>query len=459
MVQDSLQRYCDRYAEPIAAKFYTQKAALLPRTDYHSVVCIPAYDEPPEFLAPLLNGMQAQALVILVLNAPIPGGSPSEIVRSEIVRSRQTTTQQTLQSLTSSKEQLSWIPWNRHLDLLVVDCCTEGRQLPLRQGVGLARKIACDLAVTCIAHGKVASPWIYCTDADVQLPSPYFEAVVQAEQSGLLEHKNAALLYPFTHQPIHENILQYELSLRYYVLQLAQAGSPYAFQTIGSAMVAHVDQYVAVRGFPKRDAAEDFYILNKLAKTGTLVNLNTEPLILSSRRSHRVPFGTGAAMNRLRTDPVQRLYHPEIFVHLKDWIEHIERLWAERDRIQSQGLNTWWHSSSISITCDLVLPILIELGLPKVLDQAYRQCGDRAHFLFYLHVWFDGFRTLRFVHLMRDRGFSSWAIPDYQRQFLAVNGDPMGLSMLNQTFAIQEAKLPSLVGPTQLLRTKGIPTP
>ena len=48
------------------------------------------------------------------------------------------------------------------------------------------------------------------------------------------------------------------------------ARSPYAFHTIGSTMAVSANHYAKVRGFPKREAGEDFYLLNKLAKVKTL---------------------------------------------------------------------------------------------------------------------------------------------------------------------------------------------
>ncbi|MCM1984291.1 glycosyltransferase family 2 protein [Lyngbya confervoides] len=431
------QKYCDRYGEPLARQFMAQGAEGCPRC-YDYVLCIPVYDESPDFIAPLLNSIQADVLVILVFNAP--QGSSWTQVRTE----------QAFRTLTQSQAPLSWIRWNYHVDVLAVDCCTSGRQLPLREGVGLARKIAGDLALVAMVHGKIASPWIYCTDADVQLPAHYFEAVSPTAMA-------AAALFPFVHRPLHEPILQYEIALRYYVLQLDQVKSPYAFHTIGSSMAIHAQHYAAVRGFPRREAAEDFYILNKLAKTGLILRLKTEPLVLSSRPSHRVPFGTGAALNRLRTDPIQRLYHPTTFEILGQWLRQMDRLWQERDRVQSLGLEAWWAEHPLD--CEAVLPLLLQLGLAKVLKQAYRQCGDRAHFLYYLQVWFDGFRTLRFIHLLRD-----WGLPSVPISPLAACDSPFGSSWCWQgkslrdicdDLARQEAQLPIQIGPRQYLQTPG----
>ena len=88
-------------------------------------------------------------------------------------------------------------------------------------------------------------------------------------------------------------------SLRYYVLGLHDAGSPYAFHTVGSTLAIHGEYYAKVRGFPKRLAAEDFYILNKLAKTGVIVRPTREPLRIRHRESERAPFGTGPAVRKI----------------------------------------------------------------------------------------------------------------------------------------------------------------
>ncbi len=80
-----------------------------------------------------------------------------------------------------------------------------------------------------------------------------------------------------------------------------------------------------MRGFPKREAGEDFYLLNKLAKVGTVLELaegpDNEAIRIESRRSDRVPFGTGAAVNRITAlaDPLGefRFYDPSVFELLK----------------------------------------------------------------------------------------------------------------------------------------------
>ena len=130
----------------------------------------------------------------------------------------------------------------------------------------------------------------------------------------------------------------YEYSLRYYVAGLSYAGSPYAFHTIGSTLAVNAVHYARVRGFPRRQAGEDFYLLNKLAKVGSVRQLSAEtdcePIDIAARRSDRVPFGTGAAVGKLMEleNPATEflLYHPAVFGLLRGWLGSLPAFWQER---------------------------------------------------------------------------------------------------------------------------------
>ncbi|NET32364.1 MAG: hypothetical protein F6K19_10195 [Cyanothece sp. SIO1E1] len=436
----SLRRYLDHHAEPIVGLFEAQICRTLGRT-YESVVVVPIYDEPLDFLDRVISQVD-NTLVILVVNAPEEDGDRTPLHR----------TQTLLAQLGAGAAPLTIVPYRTDTDLLVVDCCTEGRRLPRGQGVGLARKIGADLAVASIANQVVTTSWIHCTDADVMLPLEYFDATD-------LGNDVAVAIYPFSHQPVHENILFYEIWLRYYVTQLAAMGSPYAFHTIGSLLKINVQHYVAVRGFPKRQAAEDFYVLNKLAKTGQVIRLKTPQILLSSRISHRVPFGTGAAMGRLSKNQEFVLYHPQVFRHLKIWLGLVEELWRDRTNITQIGVANWWQQT-VDKDNILLLKTLQHLGLDKMLGQAYRQCRDECHFKFFVWVWFDGFRTLKFVHYLRDHYFASLPLTDALRLLagevnawgnLASELNLMTLQRINERLISIEQQLPAEVGPTMCL--------
>lgn len=295
-------------------------------------------------------------------------------------------------------------------DVLLVDRFSAGCKLPAKGGVGHARKIGADLAVSLIYRQRVRSPWIHCTDADVQLPNTYFSCIETAPNIG---PGHAALVYPFQHGEDRENpeksdhkevVLAtqlYELSLRYYVAGMKFAHSPYAFHTIGSTMAVRANHYAKVRGFPKREAGEDFYLLNKLAKVGSVLELNKgadcEPIRIAARRSDRVPFGTGAAVNKITalTDPVKefRFYHPAVFQSLQHWLQTLPVIWQS----QSRELMPDFFPDQPALLAGLK-----NIGVNQALDHAFRQSNDLDQFTRQMHTWFDAFRTLKLVHALRD---------------------------------------------------------
>ena len=117
------------------------------------------------------------------------------------------------------------------------------------------------------------------------------------------------------------------------------ARSPYAFHTIGSTMAVNAFHYAKVRGFPRRQAGEDFYLLNKLAKVGAIRQLSEETecesIDIAARLSDRVPFGTGAATGKIMEleDPAREylFYHPAVFGLLRGWLGSLGTFWQSSD--------------------------------------------------------------------------------------------------------------------------------
>ncbi|KAI9135605.1 hypothetical protein ON05_013705 [Acaryochloris sp. CCMEE 5410] len=454
MISQAISRYLDHYAEPIARMIQAEWLSTLDQI-YQSVLVLPLFDEALNCLESILPNSTHHTLVIAVVNAS------EDANRAAIQRT------QTFLTQFQPHPQLPFTVVDQPSGntLLLVDCCTSPRQLPPKQGVGLARKIGGDIALACIAAQTIQTPWIYCSDGDVQLPEDYFATPNFGPDV-------AVAIYPFRHHPHHPDILEYEISLRYYVLGLAQAGSHYAFQTIGSLLKINAEHYAKVRGFPKRQAAEDFYMLNKLAKTGQVIRLKQPTVVLSSRLSHRVPFGTGAAMVKLSQDPGLHLYHPQIFGELQRWLALDQCLWqglrphAFPDVMMS--FQAWWQQQHLAPS---LLETLLHLKVDQALQQAFQQCQDFPHFQFYLRVWFDAFRTLKFVHYQRDNYWPSLPIPEAITLFKGSNLcnfsqrpphslpvshqelQPSSLKILDimQELCTLELQLPTYVGPTQSL--------
>jgi hypothetical protein len=364
-----MHRYLARYAQPEAAA-----AADLDTGHHANVLVIPCYDEASDFLDDLLPTGVRDLLVIVVVNAP--DNSPAD------ARGRTLNLLETLRAGSASLP-LAVVPFSQasNVHLLVIDRVTGDRLIPRRQGVGLARKIGADCALALLAAGRIHSKWIHATDADVSLPDDYLDA----PRPG-----SGTVLFPFRHTSPDAALQQranlYELHLGYYVNRLASAGSPYAFHTLGSAMAMHGQAYAKVRGYPRRNAGEDFYLLNKLAKVDPIHRLAAPEIVIHARRSQRVPFGTGPALANIPDRPEAYLsYAAASFELLREVLHGMAGVVAG---------GSWSASRSTDA-------VLAELGFFEALQAAQRQQRRPDTLRKALHQWFDGFRTLRFIHECR----------------------------------------------------------
>jgi len=247
-----MRAYLEKYAEPEA-----RATLAIGDAKWNDVVAMPLYEEHEQVLA-CLNAIAAtrqNVLVIAVVNARAASESNALC----------------LKLLGASGHQFSLVSYSPTLTLLIVDKASRDF-FPPNQGVGLARKIGCDLALRLKLENRIASHVVHTTDADARVAPDYFALVARGERRGVGK-KIAAWIHPFTHDLDAEGNLPlrlYEISLRYYVLGLEWAKSPYAYHTIGSTMAIDFEAYAQVRGFPRREAAEDFYLLAKLAKVGAI---------------------------------------------------------------------------------------------------------------------------------------------------------------------------------------------
>ncbi len=372
---------------------------------WQDVVCIPAYDE-ADTLPILLKTLSRQSnlLVILVLNSPESASNSEALLRTQELAElfRQQFSLQ--QNLNENCQLRKLNNTGSHLLLL------EHYSIPDKQGVGLARKIACDIACQLIHDKKVLSPWIHNTDADVDLPAEYLSTSLQ------LNNGTAAALFPFKHEKNPLEKLQlclqlYDYSLHYYVEALLWSASPYAFHAIGSTLLLHHNYYALARGFPKRSAGEDFYLLNKLKKIGDIQSLSAPVITLSGRASSRAPFGTGPAVNKISEfkNPVDEylFYHPHCFLLLKNWLTLMPALWKEVDLISL-------------IDDELLLNCLAQIGVEEALSHARQHSKNQDSFVKHMHNWFDAFRTLKLIHNLRDTGLGSinkMQLNDYKNDF------------------------------------------
>jgi hypothetical protein len=432
-----VEKYLRIYAEPETAALQGMPV----EEPWKNVVVIPACNESAGFLRPppVCSG---RSLLILVIN------------ESDATPTHVSLRNQALAAVVHKRFECIWhsapepvlsLFRDKHAprDVLLVDRFSPGHTLPVKGGVGHARKIGVDLAAALIHRKDIASRWIHCTDADVLLPETYFTTSHAVHDRG---SKYAALVYPFHHGEGYEKAVTtdvilatqlYELSLRYYVAGMKFAGSPYAFHTIGSTMAVSAFHYAKVRGFPRRAAGEDFYLLNKLAKLGSVLELGTgpecEPIRIESRHSDRVPFGTGAAVGKITglADPMVdfRFYHPAVFEMLRLWLESLPGIWRSRSNMLTARIfPERFVDTDQNARREMLLSALREIKAEQALEHAFRQSRDMDQFARQMHTWFDAFRTLKLIHALRDLHFPSIGYAELQtkgvfRQLLVEDPD------------------------------------
>ncbi len=359
---------------------------------YNNCVVIPAYNEPEDFLLRFIHSNLAnnRALLILVINQP----------DCEKESSLQINLEQQCKKMGRplwQNDNVSLIAIdNKQTEILLIERFRDSNTIPAEQGVGLARKIGADIATVLIDQGFIKSPWICSSDADAYLPDNYFSAL-----TAIIDN-TAAITYNFSHinngDVLSNATLRYEQALQYYVSGLKWAGSDYAFHTIGSTIAFRYDHYSSVRGFPKRAAGEDFYLLNKLAKLAPVRKLENATIQIESRLSDRVPFGTGPAVCKILQLPEIEnylYYHPQLFIELKNCLTAMKLLWRERNAIEA-----WF--STLSVPAQAALQ---KLQIHKLTIHIQKQISDEQQCNRHIREWFDGFRTLKFIHYMQDANY------------------------------------------------------
>jgi hypothetical protein len=425
-----VDKYLAQYAEPGTAAVEAIPAG----EPWQQVVVIPVCNESTEILRPLPPG-SGRSLMILVVNEADNAADHVSVANQSFAAELHSRFRMCWQSDTAGGLTLFHDPASSR-DILLADRFSKGLRIPPKGGVGQARKTGADLAACFIRQRRVCSPWIHCTDADVRLPQRYFTCTDGLDGNPAAE--TAALVYPFRHrlaeisehanlpgddrQDSHlQRVMQvtglYEYSLRYYVAGLSFASSPYAFHTIGSTMAVNATHYAKVRGFPRRQAGEDFYLLNKLAKVGSIRQLGAEtdcePIDIAARLSDRVPFGTGAATCRIMAleDPAREflLYHPIIFGLLRSWLSSLPLFWQSRNGEIGDVLSQRYaakldhgFSNHSAENLQALIDGLEDSGAAEALQHAFRQSADAAQFKRQMHTWFDAFRTLKLVHHLRE---------------------------------------------------------
>jgi len=286
------------------------------------------------------------------------------------------------------------------LRLACIDAASHGMEMPEKGGgVGPARKLGLDMALRLFDYCRRTKKLLLSLDADTWVEPHYLPAVRKSFE----DRKVHAAVISYAHRPEADPTLQaaiycYEIFLRYYVLGLNFAGSPYAFHAIGSTMVCTSESYLAVLGMNRREAAEDFYFLDKLAKLGPMTHIHNTTVYPSARLSRRVPFGTGRRMIRFLEGQQDEylLYDPEVFRILGRWLTFIPDL-VRHDTRQILEMAAGIHP---------LLKSFLELHrFQDIWPRIQKNHSDLDALKKQFHVWFDGFKTMKLIHYLTESAF------------------------------------------------------
>lgn len=377
MSSRAVSKYLDIYAEQ------ESKDIGLITKSYDYVIVVPVCNESADCLETIFLNIQDNVLIIAVVNSPV-GKEQWQKINALFIN----------QLYENSKLITDLLPFGKLLefndfnDVLLVDRNASGQQIHSDSGVGLARKIGCDIALKYFTHSIIKYPWIYSTDADVILPQSYFTHSIKACEN------NSAIVLDFNHfssdKKLNELQYYYDFKLRYYHVGITFAGTHYDYIPLGSTLIVNMQCYAQVRGFPKRNAGEDFYLLNKIAKIKPIKYLVDGVVVnIQSRFSDRVPFGTGPALSQINELPSTedyKYYHPDCFLLLKQWHLYLQSLWVDEQLIITSPDDKILHDLYVYLSCE------------SVFKKSKTQITSIIRWQQFIHQWFDSFKVLKSVH-------------------------------------------------------------
>ena len=264
----------------------------------------------------------------------------------------------------------------------------------LTGGVWEARKIGMDCFIGSRLFEDLKKNFIFSLDADSPVAETYFSTVIAALEASPsapgtvigVKHARAA------DEKQEQAIRAYEKYLFRYAEKLSQAGSPYGFVSIGSGFAVRCSGYVQAGGMRKRKAGEDFYFLQELAKQGPLLGIRGPLVFPSPRLSTRVPFGTGQAVKKLLAG--ERLDEIPDFA-----FDRLAELLA--DAAAPGGFLSDPQKDPPGDTTGFLAAENFREVWPSIIANTppWHEARLKA-----FHRWFDGLKTLRFLHAVQRAG-------------------------------------------------------
>jgi hypothetical protein len=261
-------------------------------------------------------------------------------------------------------------------------------------GVGFARKLGMDFLAELLLQRDEPKGAIVNLDADCTVSPNYIKKLSDWQRN---EQKTEGASIYFEHPlptdpMLKKAILCYELHLRYYIEVQRSLGLPYAFHTIGSAMIVRAERYRKSGGMNTRKAGEDFYFLQKLIKAAPFADILDACVYPSARISTRVPFGTGRAiLEFLNNQRYSTTYSLKGFDRLKPWLSDVKKACTDAQQAALTTEDTVLNSFLESVNYSQKWHEICTNSKPGI--QRWKRFMQ----------WFDAFLLMKWCHYFREQ--------------------------------------------------------
>ncbi len=257
-------------------------------------------------------------------------------------------------------------------------------------GVGVARKIGMDTALSIFKKLDRPNGIIISLDADTQVEQNYFQEIFNHFSKNKTQAANISFEHPIAgtiyNTDIYKAITIYELYLRYYAEALKYCGFPYYYHTIGSAFCFTAKIYAQQGGMVVNKSGEDFYFLQKIIPVSNFSEIKTTKVYPSPRITDRVIFGTGVAVKQIIENynfdfPV---YNLNAFLILKYFFDKLEIIYTE---------NTPYITDNKELK-----QFLTDNNFEQKIKEIKNNVSNYNTFKIRFFNWFSAFRIIKFLN-------------------------------------------------------------
>lgn len=277
-----------------------------------------------------------------------------------------------------------------NFEFITIDCFSKKNMLNKKlSGVGVARKIGLDY---CLLYAKDKKSLFCSLDADSLIAKNYISKI-----NSFYRNKNfGAAVVNFRHQKSKDKLLEagirkYEKELKKAAKNIHNTGSPYGYVSMGSTIICNAESYIAARGMPKKNATEDFYFLQALAKHTKIEKINDILVYPSPRDDQRVYLGTGYRMKEYKENKIFKnlSFSNRKYKVIKNIILLVKTHSKNDFKHLKEKLDNHLDQKSVKF--------LLSKGLENTWNQINQNSTNKKQFMLFFHQWFDGLKVIQFL--------------------------------------------------------------